>query len=85
MPRDMIFHESACDLIIAGSGEEIYRMSLDEGRFLAPLVSETDSMNALFHNPYLNLLLCGSGKNSNDGMIEIWDYREKEKIGFSLI
>lgn len=81
MPRDMIYNQFSCDLIVAGSGNDIYRMSLDEGRFLSSLTSDSTSMNTLFHNQNLNVLMCGSGKNTNDGLIEIWDYREKEKIG----
>lgn len=36
--RAMAYEKSTCDLIVCGSGRDVYRFNLDEGRFREPLV-----------------------------------------------
>lgn len=31
MPRDIVYQPHTCDLLVAATGNEIYRLSLDEG------------------------------------------------------
>lgn len=75
-PRDMVYNAANCDLIIAAAGNEIYRMNLEEGKFLNPLQSSSESVNTLAYNKNLSLLLDGG----SDGLFEMWDYRQREKI-----
>lgn len=75
-PRDMVYNAANCDLIIAAAGNEIYRMNLEEGKFLNPLQSSSESVNTLAYNKNLSLLLDGG----SDGLLEMWDYRQREKI-----
>ena len=37
--RDMVYQPFTCDLYCCGSAPELYRINLDQGRFLAPLES----------------------------------------------
>ncbi len=56
----MVYNNFICDLIIATTKNEIFRFSLDDGRFLESFFSEGKSINSLEYNKYLNLLIgCG--------------------------
>ena len=70
MPRHIIYNEHACDLLVGCSGNEVFRMSLDEGKFLNPFVTDIPNINKLVYNPNLDLTLCGG----DNGLVEIWDY-----------
>ena len=80
-PRDMKYNPFLCDLYVAGAANEIYRLSLDEGKFLSPFASGSPEINVLEYNPELNLLVSGG----IDGVIEFWDYRERHKIKTVLV
>ncbi len=43
--RDMKYHASSCDLLVGGAGNEVYRLNLDQGRFLNPLVCQSPGIN----------------------------------------
>lgn len=76
-PRDMVYNTWNCDLIIGASGSEIYRMNLEEGKFLSPLQSSSETINSVIYNHQLNIVMNGG----SDGIFEIWDYRQREKVG----
>lgn len=51
MPRDIIYQPYTSDLLIAASGNELYRLSLDEGQFLSPFESLCkDGINCVSYN-----------------------------------
>lgn len=75
-PRDMVYNAFNCDLAIAASCSEIYRINLEEGKFLNPLQSSSETINTLIYNKHLNLLMSGG----SDGLLELWDYRQREKV-----
>lgn len=70
-PRDMIYNPFTCDLAICGGSKDIYRLSLDEGKFYSSLEASVDQINVLEFNKHLNLLISGG----DEGIIDIWDYR----------
>ena len=39
--HDMAYHYPSCDLYMTASGPEVYRLNLEQGRFLAPLVTNS--------------------------------------------
>ncbi|CAM1313528.1 NOL10 (predicted) [Pycnogonum litorale] len=39
--RDMSYHYPSCDLYIVGSGSDIYRLNLEQGRFLQSIMSDS--------------------------------------------
>lgn len=44
--RDLTYAPFLAELLIAGSSPEVYRMSLEEGRFMTPLTCRSPSVNA---------------------------------------
>jgi len=43
--RDMVYLPATCDLVTVGAGNEIYRLNLEQGRFLGPLESSSPEIN----------------------------------------
>ncbi|TDL24601.1 hypothetical protein BD410DRAFT_838116 [Rickenella mellea] len=82
--RALNYHFPTCDALIAASGPEIYRLNLDQGRFLNPLVLEgdggeqIDGVNCIDINPAHQLF--GFGVEGN-GTVEFWDPRSRSKVG----
>jgi len=56
---------------VASASNEIYRISLEEGKFLPPFEGLASENNCLDYNGYLNLLYSGG----SEGIMAIWDYR----------
>ncbi|KAJ9051362.1 Small ribosomal subunit biogenesis [Entomophthora muscae] len=77
--RDLGYHYPSCDLLIAGASSEIYRLNLEQGRFLNSLqtsVSEEAGINVIDVNPAHQLFGFGSG----DGILEFWDPRCRARV-----
>lgn len=84
--RDMGYHFPTCDLLITASGNEVYRLNLDQGRFLNPFKietlhcsnSETNKMgvNTVNINPVHQLFAFGT----DNGTVEFWDPRYRSRI-----
>eukprot|EP01133_Synstelium_polycarpum_P020049 gene20049-24040_t len=74
--RDMSYHRPSCDLYVGAGGNEVYRLNLEEGRFLAPLVTDLPAVNVVAQNPVHQLMMFG-GEN---GVIECWDPRQKSRV-----
>lgn len=90
--RDMSFCREISELYIAGCklvflyfksrkvfyffSNEIFRLNLEEGRFLEPLKSSAASLNCCQFNDYHQLFVNGT----NDGKVEAWDYRDRVKV-----
>lgn len=77
MPRHMIYNQHACDLLVACSGNELYRISLDEGKFVNPFKTEIPNINKIGYNPKLDLILAAG----DNGITEIWDQQNLKMIG----
>jgi len=75
--RDMVYHPSTCDLYFAGAGPDLYRLNLEQGRFLNPLSTEASGNNCLTICPENNLVLAGS----TAGRVEAWDPRTRARVG----
>ena len=75
--RDFQYQKSTCELLFVGSGPEIIRFNLEQGRFLNPMTSETATgMNACILNPqHDSLLMTGTV----EGRVEAWDTRASSK------
>lgn len=46
--RDIAYHYHSCDLLAVGASSEVYRLNLDEGRFMTSLATEFDGINVGF-------------------------------------
>ena len=73
--RDMLLVPNTCDLVIGGSSSLLYRLNLEQGRFLAPFETSLSAVNSLVHSPDLGLLLAGG----EDGLLECWDPRSRRR------
>ncbi|KAH8116117.1 hypothetical protein DFH11DRAFT_1840570 [Phellopilus nigrolimitatus] len=82
--RAINYHFPSCDALVGASGPEVYRLNLDQGRFLSPLVLEGDGgedvagVNAIDINPAHQLLAFGVEGN---GSVEFWDPRSRARAG----
>ena len=75
--RDLAYAERTCDLLVASSSPELYRLNLEQGRFLAPLASISPAVNACGISPMHGMLACAG----EDGVLECFDLRERKSIG----
>ncbi|ANB13264.1 Enp2p [Sugiyamaella lignohabitans] len=75
--RAMCYDTNTCDLYIGASGNEVYRLNIDQGRFLAPFEVDADGVNCLERNPCHGLL----GFGIEDGTVEFWDPRSRHRVG----
>ncbi|RLN92318.1 hypothetical protein BBJ28_00018456 [Nothophytophthora sp. Chile5] len=77
--RDMCYHRENCELYVGASGADVYRLNLDQGRFLAPLElrSASSAANVVQLNPIHQLL----GVGCDDGVVEMFDSRSQQRVG----
>ncbi|KAG8921825.1 hypothetical protein FRC00_008187 [Tulasnella sp. 408] len=84
MGRSLAYHYPSCDALMGCVGNEVYRLNLDQGRFLNSLVlsEDVEGVNAIDVNPAHQLLAFGSGAtNGGDGTVEFWDPRSRNRVG----
>lgn len=75
--RDMSYHKPSCDLYLVGDGPEVYRLNLEQGRFLQPFDTEASAINVSAINPEHQLLAVGT----QEGKIVCFDPRSRTKVG----
>lgn len=82
--RSLVYHYPSCDAYFTASGPEIYRLNLDQGRFMTPLSLQSDSggevvaVNTVDVNPVHQLLAFGVEGN---GTVQFWDPRSRACVG----
>ncbi|XP_022566903.1 nucleolar protein 10-like isoform X2 [Brassica napus] len=72
MGRDLTYDNRSCDLICAASSPDLYRINLEQGRFLSPLSTQSPALNVVSSNLH-GLIACGG----EDGAVECFDMRMK--------
>jgi ribosome biogenesis protein ENP2 len=76
--RDLAYHTPSCDLMVATSGSEVYRLNLDQGRFLNSIQTDApNGVNCVKINPAHQLF----GFGTSNGTVELWDPRSKARVG----
>jgi hypothetical protein len=65
------------DLLVVGSSPDIYRVSLEEGRFLTPLASASPALNAC-GLASAHGMFAAAGE---DGVLECFDLRQRRSLG----
>lgn len=75
--RSVDYNRASCDLYVGASGSDIYRLNLDQGRFLAPFECDTPAVNQVLVNPAHGLL----GAAGENGTVEFWDPRSRARVG----
>lgn len=76
--RDLMLHQGTCDLYVCGDGADVWRLNLDQGRFMTPLPTRSGSdggNNVCGINP-VNSLLAFGGETA---LLDIWDPRVAAK------
>eukprot|EP01048_Picozoa_sp_COSAG05_P006109 COSAG05_NODE_381_length_10519_cov_17.942131_9_plen_653_part_00 len=75
--RDLCYSLRNCELYCACSGDEVYRLHLEQGRFLRPFETQCSAVNAVELNLQHQLLGCAG----EDGRVECWDQRQRKLAG----
>uniref|UniRef100_L7M2E5 Uncharacterized protein n=1 Tax=Rhipicephalus pulchellus TaxID=72859 RepID=L7M2E5_RHIPC len=75
--RDMAYLPAACELYFGCDGAEVYRLSLDQGRFMNPITTEATAVNVCRVNSYHNLVCLGT----QEGKVEAFDPRSRSRVG----
>ena len=82
--RDLLWNAPSAELIVGGTSNEIWRLNLEEGRFMKSLdvgaigaldEATTPGVNCVGYNQQLDLLFAGC----DDGKISVFDLRSKDK------
>ena len=81
--RALAYHFPTCDALVGAAGSQVFRLNLDQGRFLNPLDCSTSvlGVNALDINPAHGLLACGTECEDESGTVEFWDLRARRRAG----
>ncbi|WAR24779.1 NOL10-like protein, partial [Mya arenaria] len=69
--RDLAYHSASCDLYVASVSPEVYRINLEQGRFLNPLTTSGKEVKCCEFNDQHHLLACGT----SEGHVECFDPR----------
>jgi ribosome biogenesis protein ENP2 len=72
--RGLLLHRGTAELYVCGAGADVWRLSLEQGRFLAPLQTRSGlsgGNNVCGINPVNSLLAFGG----ESGLVDIWDPR----------
>ncbi|KAJ6484327.1 NUC153 and WD40 repeat-containing nucleolar rRNA processing-related protein [Mycena vitilis] len=80
--RSLAYHFPSCDALLSAAGNEIYRLNLDQGRFMTPLVLQDEEdilgVNTIDVNPAHQLLAFGL---EGTGSAQFWDPRSRTCVG----
>ena len=75
--RDFDYHSASCDLYFVGATNEIYRLNLEQGRFLNSMKTSASEVFCCQFNPEHDLFSCGT----MEGQVECWDPRVHNRVG----
>ena len=62
--RDLTYFSPAAEVYVVGSSSDIYRLNLEEGKFMSPLASSSDALNAIGCSPATGLIVT-AGEDGN--------------------
>ncbi|XP_040055471.1 nucleolar protein 10 [Gasterosteus aculeatus] len=75
--RDFSYHYPSCDLYFVGSTSQVFRLNLEQGRFLNSLQTDAVENNVCDINPVHHLFATGT----SEGRVECWDPRVRNRVG----
>ncbi|XP_029451751.1 nucleolar protein 10 [Rhinatrema bivittatum] len=75
--RDFSYHYPSCDLYFVGASSEVYRLNLEQGRYLNSLQTDASehSVCDINHEHYL------FATGTIEGKVECWDPRTRNRVG----
>lgn len=74
--RSINYNKVSCDLYVGASGDELYRLNLEQGRFLNPFKLDTEGVNHVDVNEVNGLLSVAMETN----VVEFWDPRTRSRV-----
>nr|GMC81987.1 nucleolar protein 10 [Ipomoea batatas] len=77
MGRDIAYDCWSCDLLCAASSPDLYRINLEQGRFLTSLSTQSPALNVVSRSKIHGLIACGG----DDGAVECFDLRARSSVG----
>ncbi|KAG5142412.1 hypothetical protein JHK82_018107 [Glycine max] len=77
MGRDIAYDCWSCDLLCAASSPDLYRINLEQGRFLSSLNTQSPALNVVSRSKIHGLVACGG----EDGAVECFDMRVRSSVG----
>ncbi|CAL0317099.1 unnamed protein product [Lupinus luteus] len=77
MGRDITYDCWSCDLLCAASSPDLYRINLEQGRFLSSLSTQSPALNVVSRSKLHGLVACGG----EDGAVECFDMRARSSVG----
>lgn len=75
--RDFSYHSPSCDLYFVGASSEVFRLNLEQGRFLNSLQTDAVEINVCDINPVHQLFAAGT----LEGRVDCWDPRVRSRVG----
>ena len=75
--RDLVYNSHHCDTYFAGDSSEIYRLNLEQGRFLQPYSIDAPGSNVCKINQEHQLISIGTV----NGTVEAFDPRSRQRVG----
>eukprot|EP00257_Ricinus_communis_P005506 XP_002519773.2 nucleolar protein 10 [Ricinus communis] len=77
MGRDIAYDCWSCDLLCAASSPDLYRINLEQGRFLSSFNTQSPALNIVCRSKLHGLVACGG----EDGAVECFDTRMRTSVG----
>ena len=78
--RSLAYHSPSAEALVGCTGPEVFRLNLEEGRYMQPIRIQTDDIegvNVVDVNPRHGLLSFGL---DGSGVVEFWDPRSKSAL-----
>ncbi|KZP15926.1 hypothetical protein FIBSPDRAFT_795006 [Athelia psychrophila] len=82
--RALAYHFPSCDALVSAAGNEVYRLNLDQGRFMTPFTlqdadgGDIAGVNTIDINPAHQLFAFGI---EGTGALQFWDPRSRSSVG----
>lgn len=74
--RSIDYNKISCDLYVGAAGDELYRLNLEQGRFLNPFKLDTEGVNHVDVNDVNGLISVAMETN----VVEFWDPRARSRV-----
>lgn len=76
-PRCSFYNKYTANFLVGCSSDEIYRINLEEGRFINEFPTKQIGVNSITHNPYLDVTMAAC----DGGVLELFDNRAMKGVG----
>ena len=73
--RDLAYHAPTAELLVASASADIFRLNLEEGRFMAPLVAAAPGGDGSVHALAVSRITALVAAAEAGGLVEVWDPR----------